>query len=395
MFHRNERIPSLPPPLSEPPESAVRVFLAVDRPEQTLEDLLRPDRGQFQDVNIQPGPFVGADALAASRIRFIPARQIQPEEGRRVARAQTHVGHRRLPFEPERIVGQRVRHLTAGQAGVVEREHVKLRVPLEHRADGLERPRRIAADRQHRAAVLEVKVVGQQEIDRAGPVANHGAVERVVADVGLLRPRDSRARLPDDQSRRVAVGRDPALPHPVERRLIELHQARPSVAPQQPPDAQPRREQDGTLRQQPQHGQGHHQEHTQHNGDAPRVHALAQAAAQLVVEMLDAPSDLAVGGDRVDGGLETGVGEAIAVFRLEGESLAARATAVGTFAELAVLPAIDALHSGPRGWRPRPSTKTRIHASSIASVHSRSPMRRRRVSRASFCPCRSRSTMPG
>ena len=146
-----------------------------------------------------------------------------------MARAKTEVGDRGLSFEPVRIVCERVRQRAARDARVVQREDLKLRVPLEHRADRLERSFRIAANRKHRAAVLEMKVVGDQQIHRAGPVADHGAVERVVADVGLLRPGDGRLRLPDDQSRADAVRRHPALPQPVERGLVESHHRWPAV----------------------------------------------------------------------------------------------------------------------------------------------------------------------
>ena len=69
----------------------------------------------------------------------------------------------------------------------MQREDLQPRVALQHRADGLERAGRVAVDGQDGAVVLEVEVVGQQQVDRAGAVADHGAVERVVADVGLER----------------------------------------------------------------------------------------------------------------------------------------------------------------------------------------------------------------
>src|SRR6185503_10048064 len=103
----------------------------------------------------------------------------------------------------------------------------------------------------------------------------------------------------------------------------------------------------------------------------------------LVVQVLDAPADLPFRGHRLDRLLERGVGHLVAELRLECEQLVtAGARAVGPVLVPAVVPAADALHPQlpPAGRLPPPSTKIRIHASSIASAHTRSPTRRRRVS---------------
>src|SRR5439155_9724000 len=114
-----------------------------------------------------------------------------------------------------------------------------------------------------------------------------------------------------------------------------------------------------------------------------------------VVEVLDTPAQTAVRRDRVDGALEAEIADPIACARLEREvpvapwAPSALALALLVFA---VVTAVDADHASAPGRRPRPSMKIRSHDSSMASVHSRSPIRRRRVSFGSFRPCRSRPT---
>src|SRR5262249_53372848 len=112
------------------------------------------------------------------------------------------------------------------------------------------------------------------------------------------------------------------------------------------------------------------------------------AAADLVVQVLHAPAHLPASRDLVDAGLEARVRHPVAFAWLEGEPTLARgAAAPRALFVLAVGAAANADHRGPpSGCRPRPSTNTRSQASSIASVHSRSPMRRRRVSWGAACP---------
>src|SRR5262249_30852736 len=113
----------------------------------------------------------------------------------------------------------------------------------------------------------------------------------------------------------------------------------------------------------------------------------------LVIEVLDTPAHLSVGRDGLDGVLEAQVGDGVALARLEGERPAAlRTFATCSLLVSAVVLTAAALHGPPPGRLPRSSRKTRIHPPSMASVHNRSPMRRRRVSPGSFWPRRSRAT---
>src|SRR5262245_34080848 len=90
---------------------------------------------------------------------------------------------------------------------------------------------------------------------------------------------------------------------------------------------------------------------------------------QLVVEMFYAPANLALAGDGVDRRLERRIGEGVAILRLECELFVAAAAHAGLALFVwSVRAAVDASHSAPPGFRPRPSMNTRIHASSIASV---------------------------
>ena len=97
---------------------------------------------------------------------------------------------------------------------------------------------------------------------------------------------------------------------------------------------------------------------------------------------------------RLDGVLERHVGERVVLLRLEGELAARSRDSLRSFRSLYFESCPQRMHfmRAPPGGRPRPSTKTRSQASSIASVQSRSPTRRRRVSFGSSWPCRRRAT---
>src|SRR5688500_11834900 len=113
----------------------------------------------------------------------------------------------------------------------------------------------------------------------------------------------------------------------------------------------------------------------------------SQAPADFIIEMLDAPAQPALGGDCVDRALKRHIRHPVAFLEFKGKPVAAS----WTFPRrsvfiLGVVAAMNALHGGPPGRLPRPSINTRSQASSMASVHSLSPMRRRRVSFGSFRP---------
>jgi hypothetical protein len=81
----------------------------------------------------------------------------------------------------------------------------------------------LATDRQDCAIVFEVKVIREQEIHGASPVADDGPVERIVANVRLLQPRRNWLRLSDDETLRAAVDIQPPVPQAIEFRLFQYN----------------------------------------------------------------------------------------------------------------------------------------------------------------------------
>src|SRR6266851_1881123 len=309
--------------------------------------------------------------------------------------AQANVDDLDTAGEPVGIASQLVRHAAPGRRRVMQGEDLQSRVALEHGTHCFERSRRVALDGQDGAVVLKMEVVCQQEIDRAGPVANYGTVERIVGQVRLRRLLLARLLFARDDAGRGAVDSAPAFPHAIERREIDSNEPRPLLNRHQYKShdgcrhhAQPPA---GVDLNSPDHRPRSERSQEYPEDNKPR-RGNPLPAADLIVEVLDSPAHPPARGHGFDGVLEGRIRQRVAGARLEGELAAALgATLVWPLLILAVMLAADAFHAAPPGRLPRPSMKMRSQASSMASAQSRSPTRRRRVSFGSLCPCRRRA----
>src|SRR5438034_1398277 len=245
-----------------------------------------------------------------------------------------------------------MRQLAARHAGIMQGEDLQARISFEHGAHRFEGSWRVSANGKNCAIVLEVKIVGDQQIDGSGPVADYGAVERIIADIGFLWPGGGRLRFAHDQARRIAVNSNPPIPQAVEFRLRKSNRCRTSISPQEHPDCEPYRTQD----QNSQTGSSGEQQGPTHDKEGhkvfPWIRALVKTAAQLVIKVFDAPANVAMRGDGIDRGLESSIGEGIFVLRFKRKTFTAcRAFPVRSLFVLAVVTAVDALHSDVPGRR--------------------------------------------
>ena len=192
----------------------------VDRAKQPLHHLFGTDHRQFEPMLRQPRGLPGREAWLRADVA-LTARQERTLNRGGLHGPEPHVDHDRLAGEPGGVLRERAGEAAARGRGVVERVDRKAGIPLEHRPHRLERALRIAVHRQDRTVVFEVEIVGQKQIDGAGPIADHGPVERVVADIGFnFRRRLSRGPPLDDAGGRTVLGL-PAGVEPLEAAAAE------------------------------------------------------------------------------------------------------------------------------------------------------------------------------